>query len=139
MNTVKDLQHRKRIRGTAPTLEDLLNPIEEDIIGCTGLEFPGGDDEIIAEVTRPTTDSIEDEEVEEVDGLNDPMQPKDALDLCERMGKVCVDYADADGVSLLEIQKQLRRLQAHLRRLDGESYVQTTLDQWVDSSSTRVY
>jgi len=110
MNTVKDLQHHKRICGTAPTLEDLLNLIEEDIIGCTGLEFPDGDNEIIAEVTRPTMDSIEDkevEEVEEVDGLNEPMQPKDALDLCKCMGKVCVDYANADGVSLLEIQKQL--------------------------------
>ena len=59
---------------------------------------------------QPTMDSIEDDEVEEADGLNDsePMRPKEVLDLCrKRMGKVCVDYANADGVSLLEIQKQL--------------------------------
>ncbi|KAG1891749.1 uncharacterized protein F5891DRAFT_916658, partial [Suillus fuscotomentosus] len=61
MNTIEDLQHRKQICGTAPTLEDLLNPIEEDVIGHTGLEFPGGDDEIIGKRRKcspQTTDGV---------------------------------------------------------------------------------
>lgn len=67
MNTIKDLQHCKQIHSTAPTLEDLLNLIEEDVIGHTGLEFPGGDDEIIAEATWQTMENTEEDLEDEVD------------------------------------------------------------------------
>ncbi|KAJ8596899.1 hypothetical protein M405DRAFT_856162 [Rhizopogon salebrosus TDB-379] len=56
---------RERICGTAPTLEDLLNPVEGDVIGRTGLEFLGDDDEIIAEAIQTASGDVE-EDTEDV-------------------------------------------------------------------------
>jgi hypothetical protein len=69
MDAVKDLQKRKRICGTAPTLEDLLNPVE-DVIGRTGLEFLGDDDEIIAEAIQTALgDHLEEDTEDECNGV----------------------------------------------------------------------
>ena len=50
MNSVKELVKRKRIIGPPPTLEDLVDPIEECEIGDSPYKFEGGDMEIVAEV-----------------------------------------------------------------------------------------
>ena len=47
---VEELQRRGQIWGTALSLEEMLNPIEEDVVGEMGFEFPGGDKNIIARV-----------------------------------------------------------------------------------------
>jgi hypothetical protein len=49
------LQQRKHIHGTAPTLKDLLNPIEETEISHLDYRFPGGDNEIVAQPWTPKT------------------------------------------------------------------------------------
>ena len=65
MVQVAELQKRKRIRGTALSLEEMLNPIEENCVGETGYEFPVGDEEIIARVSNDGADSgSEDDEAE---------------------------------------------------------------------------
>ena len=61
MHAVNSLQQRKHICGTAPTLEDLLNPIEETEIGHSDYRFLGGDNEIVAEALRTTMDTQDDE------------------------------------------------------------------------------
>jgi len=65
IHAVDSLQKCKRIRGTAPTLED-LNPIEETEIGHSDYRFPGGNDEIVAEALRATTNA-QDEDVDEAE------------------------------------------------------------------------
>jgi hypothetical protein len=52
MQAVNDLRERKRIRGTQPTLEELLNPLTEKEVGESPYRYPGGDDEIIEEVKQ---------------------------------------------------------------------------------------
>jgi hypothetical protein len=52
MNTVEELVKRKQIMGPPPTLEDLVDPIEEREIGDSPYRFEGGDVEIVAEVQR---------------------------------------------------------------------------------------
>ena len=47
---VDELQRRGHIRGTALTLDEMLNPIEEDCVGETGFEFPGGNQDILDRV-----------------------------------------------------------------------------------------
>jgi hypothetical protein len=42
--------HLKRIIGLSPTLEDLVDPIEEREVGDSPYTFEGGDAEIVAEV-----------------------------------------------------------------------------------------
>ena len=48
---VHKLQKRKCVHGTPLTLEEMLNPIEEEVVDRT-LDFPGGDDEIVEYVIR---------------------------------------------------------------------------------------
>ena len=50
MEQVDELQRRGHIQGTALTLDEMLNPIEEDCVGETGFEFPGGDQDILNRV-----------------------------------------------------------------------------------------
>ena len=47
---VMKLGDHKQICGTCPTLEDLLNLVEEREIGKSEFHFPGGNGEIIAKV-----------------------------------------------------------------------------------------
>jgi len=131
IHAVDSLQKRKRIRGTAPTLEDLLNPIEETEIGHSDYRFPGGDDEIVAEALRATTNA-QDEDVNEADeeGEDEGLLAKDGQRLCEQLEKLCLHHSDADGVSTLALQQQLRKLRAHLRRLEFTSQTQVTLDKF---------
>ena len=132
MRAVDDLQQRKRIRGTAPTLEDLLNPIEEIEIGHSDYRFPGGDDEIVAEALRATTDApdeeMDDDEEEEIG--DDGLSAKEGQGLCEQLEKLCLHYSNAEGVSTLVLQQQLHKLCAHLRRLEFTSQTQVTLDKF---------
>ncbi|KIJ26725.1 hypothetical protein M422DRAFT_272186 [Sphaerobolus stellatus SS14] len=47
---VKELKRRNKIVGQPLTLQDLLNPLEEQDIGQSQYTFEGGDDEIIAQM-----------------------------------------------------------------------------------------
>ena len=54
--------------------------------------------------------------------------PQDALMLCECMEKLCITHADAEGVLLLQMWQQLRKLRAHFWKLQIKSKKQSTLD-----------
>ena len=59
MQAVDTLKTRKRIIGTAPTLKDLLNPIQEHKIGESPYHFDGGDEDIIAMALAPAPEIVE--------------------------------------------------------------------------------
>lgn len=143
MEAVADLKARKRITGTPPTLEELVNPVEENEIGESEYSFPGGDDEIIAaalEATKQSDDVAEnqDESDDEDPSPADCVSPREGLDLCEKMEKLVLSHADADGVDLLGFQRQLRKMRGHLRQLENSSYKQATLDSFFTSRSSNV-
>ena len=126
MECVTKLGDRKRIRGTRPTLEDLLNPVEEREIGESEFCFPGGDGEIIAKVIRefqPGGDVEAENEGEESDGEQEDAAPSlgEGMELCERLEKLCVIHSEARGVATLLLQQQLRKLRAHLRIVQANS------------------
>jgi hypothetical protein len=50
-----------------PTLDDLLNPIEEDEIGRNKFQFLGGDDKIIAKAIRATNEEDTEDEEDEIE------------------------------------------------------------------------
>ena len=50
MDSIDDLVKRKRIIGPPPTLDDLVDPIEEREVGDSPYRFEGGNGEIVAEV-----------------------------------------------------------------------------------------
>ena len=95
MVQVAKLQKRKCIRGTALSLEEMLNPIKENCIGETGYEFLGGDEEIIARVTEVahSNDGVdsgsEDEEAETGEVHTEEITKlSKALDICVQMEKL---------------------------------------------------
>ena len=133
MQAVNELKSRKWIVGTAPTLKDLLNPIQECEIGESPYHFDGGDKEIIAMALAPEIVEVE----SDLDGSGEskdedlPLLYKEALDVCEKFGKLCVAHLDAHGVDLLLSQRQARHLQSHLCLLKLASQTQVKLtDMW---------
>jgi hypothetical protein len=56
-------------------------------------------------------------------------------ELCKRLEKACVVHSDVDGVSVLELQKQLQKLRGHFHRLDFSSLRQSTLDNFIINAS----
>lgn len=136
METVSELQKRGRVRGTLLTLDKMLNPIAEDCVGETGFEFPGGDKEIIERVVRgANADEEESEDEEDQPSVGDVTKPSEALEICTRMERLCLEYASSD-VSVVDLQSQVRKIRAHFRRLDDLSRVQTSLDQFWTKSPT---
>ena len=133
MQAVNELKSRKRIVGTAPTLEDLLNPIQECKIGESPYRFNRGDKEIIAaalalEIVEVESDSDGSGESKDEDL---PLSYKEALNVCKKFGKLCVAHSDAHGVDPLLSQRQARHLQSHLHLLKLASQTQVKLtDMW---------
>ncbi|KAH8105697.1 hypothetical protein DFH11DRAFT_1731517 [Phellopilus nigrolimitatus] len=137
MEAVDDLKKLNHIRGTAPTLEELVNPIEEMEIGESPYHFPGGDIEIIAEARRLVAEQNGDVTATEVldddpedDNADEVVSAREGIELCEKLEKLCIAHSEADGVAALELQRQLRHMRGHLRRLDLESHKQVTLDSF---------
>ncbi|KAI0078041.1 hypothetical protein K474DRAFT_1706766 [Panus rudis PR-1116 ss-1] len=131
---VDDLHARRRIIGARPTIEDLLNPIDEIQVGAREYAFPGGDEEIIAralegsdEGTVTDDEGNEEEEEEETEEIS----LAEGIRVCERLEHLCGLHSDDPKIDTLELQTQLRRLRGHLRKVEFASRKQTKLtDIW---------
>lgn len=117
MDSVVTLKSCRWIAGTALTLGDLLNPVEEQKIGASPYDFLGGDEEIMAQAVQEVNEGsrmIEDSGSEdgsdnEVDDSVD-LPYHEGAELCERLEKACVVHCNTEGVSVLDLQTQLRKL-----------------------------
>lgn len=125
---VSQLQSWGWIRGQALSLEEMLNPVEEDIVGETGVEFPGGDKDIIERVIHGD-DEESDEDEEDEEPLPEVTTPSKALDICAQMERLCLEYASS-SLSVVDLQFQVRKLRGHIRHLNDQSCVQSSLDQF---------
>jgi len=123
------LKHHNRIHGTVPTLEDLLNPVEEQEVGKHQYRYPGGNDEIIKEVMEGRDEMVESVEIEEQDQeeVEEKFMVQEAMRLCKRTEKMCLAFPDADCISSLGLQHQLRLFWGYLRRTQVASLQQSTL------------
>ena len=123
----------KQIHGSQLTLEDLLNPIEEDEVGTMGYEFPHGNNDIIAQVLQEQgRDEVDEDEDEDSNGDEKPkevMWLKDTLDLCICMEQLCLEYANLD-ISVLNLQTQICKFRGHFQWLVNISHKQSSLDQY---------
>lgn len=106
----------------------MLNPVEEDIVGETGAEFPGGDKDIIERVIHGD-DEESDEDEEDEEPLPEVTTPSKALDICAQMERLCLEYASS-SLSVVDLQFQVRKLRGHIRHLNDQSRVQSSLDQF---------
>jgi hypothetical protein len=134
MESVAELHQWRQIVGTAPTLKDLLNLIQEREIGDLPYQFPGGDADIVAEVLKETNRSQQEAEEAVSDEEGEPEEARmliwEVAELCERLEKVCVVHSDAHGVDILQLQGQLQKLCGHVRRLDTASLKQSSLNSF---------
>lgn len=144
IDSIQDLKRRKRIRGEPVTLEEFLNPEDERKIGEGEYEFPGGDDEIVEQAKRMVEERVTGVTAMDVDEDEDgepevevQVTGQEGMALCERLEKMCLSQADAHGVDVLELQKQLRKMRAHFRKLDFHASKQASLDSFFGPSSSR--
>jgi len=90
----------------------------------------------VQDVNRATM--IEGSDLEdESDGNSDKVVDllyREGAELCEWLEKACVIHCNTDGVSVLALQNQLRKLCAHFHHLEFASLKQTTLDTFIHSN-----
>jgi hypothetical protein len=133
IQAVTDLKPRRRIIGTAPTLEELLNLIEEREIGDSPYRFEGRDAEIVAQVTWEQ--AIECGELIEIDdseskdkGPDLEMSNREVMKLCEQLEQMCLKYAYHKENR--ELSAQLHRFRGRLRQEEMWAQKQVSLDHF---------
>ncbi|KAF8228279.1 hypothetical protein L208DRAFT_1404091, partial [Tricholoma matsutake] len=111
MESVKELVKHRQIIGSPPTLEDLVDPVEECEIGDSLYRFEGGDAEIVAVVQHEMAVARGDV-IELEDSDDDAEDDVEVIKLCEVLEKACLSYGDADFS--LELPHQLCKYRAKL-------------------------
>jgi len=132
VDTVLELKKRNRIIGAPLTLEEMLNPVQEQEMGDPSHQFPGGDAEIVAQVKSEMAvecgeiievDSEESEDEEEEDKGSETIQ--DVMTMCEAMERLCLQYGEPD--MSLDLAKELQHFRDHLRRMETLKLKQKSL------------
>ncbi|KAL7282003.1 hypothetical protein ACG7TL_003470 [Trametes sanguinea] len=137
MEEVDKLRERRRVRGARPSLEDLLNPVEEVEIGGASCMFPGGDEEIIAAV-RASVSQKEDKDSDE-DSDEEPIteiSAREGVAICQQMERLCMQWFGKVEQDLSQLQGQVRRLRGALQREEEKSKRQATLSSLWQKTAT---
>ena len=134
MDSVKELVKRKRIIGCPPTIEELVNPIEEQEVGDSPYRFEGGDAKIVAEVRHEMAVAqgeiieLDESDSEDEDDIDDTLSQQDIIKLCEKLETACFRYGGKNFS--LELPHQLRKYRAKLLHEDLRSSTQTSLTNY---------
>jgi hypothetical protein len=134
MDSIEELVKHKRIIGPPPTLEDLVNPIEEQEVGDSPYRFEGGDAQIIAKVrhemaaARGEVIKLNDSDSEDDGPDNSSLSWHEVIELCKMLEKDCIRYG-GENFSI-ELPHQLRKYRAHLLHEDLLSSTQTSLTEY---------
>jgi hypothetical protein len=141
VGSVKVLQSRNRIFGQPLSVDELIDPVQEQgIPGESPYAFPKGDIEIINQVTREQ--QVERGDVVEVDSDddnsdgNDPtgsLSRRDAINLAANLEPLVIKHGNnaSDSLKLTNLLQQFR---AHLHHKDASHSKQTTLDTFFHAS-----
>ncbi|KAG1723733.1 uncharacterized protein EDB91DRAFT_1087726 [Suillus paluster] len=129
--SLHDLMTRNRIFGRPLSLDEFLEPAEEQEVGDLG--FEGGDKDIVAAVNREIAEKsgevIEVESNEEEDAKPE-VSRAETLALCQRLEGACLQFGNADSTLPLELLKQIRLFRAELRHEELLHSTQTTIDAY---------
>jgi hypothetical protein len=135
MDSVNELVKHKRIIGCPPTIEEIVNPIEEQEIGNSPYRFEGGNVEIMAKVMREMAvaqgEVIELDDSDSEDESNDVDNPpswQEVIKLCKKLENACFRYG-GENFSL-ELPCQLCKYRAQLLHKDLCSSTQTPLTDY---------
>ena len=142
MECVDKLKKKNRIIGKPLTLEEMLNPIEETVIGESPYQFEGGDEEIVAKVKYDmavekgeiiVVDSDESEDEEEA--VDNGATAQEVVKMCEDLEGLCIRYGSAE--TSLTLANNLRKFRIHLRQEMMKGMKQTTLESWVGLGASK--
>ena len=130
MEAVEELRERNRIFNM-PTLEDLVNPAEEDEdLDCpSDGEFEGGDADIVAQVQWELEETDASDSEVENEGKGDAdivLSRAETMKLCEQLEQLSLKHG-GENFSL-KLPRQLRLFRAQLYREEFKNAKQVTLD-----------
>jgi hypothetical protein len=128
--SIQDLKTRNRIFGEPPSMDEFLEPAEEQQVGES---FEGGDEAIIAVVRQEMAEKagqVIEVDSEEEDDPQPEVSRMEMLALCQRLEGSCLQFGNADSTVPLDLVKQIRLFRAHLRREELLHGTQTTIDSY---------
>jgi hypothetical protein len=134
MDSIDDLVKRRRIIGPPPTLEDLVDLIEEHKVGDSPYRFERGDAEIVAEVLhemaviRGEVIKLDDEDDEDDLEDKDFLPCDEVINLCALLEKASIRYGDNDIA--LELQHHLCRYRGQVQHEHLLNCTQSSLDSY---------
>jgi hypothetical protein len=130
---VQELKDRRRIVGAALTLEEMLNPAEEMVVGDSQYRFEGSDEEIVQLVQQEIT--VAKGEVMEVDSESEDegegeIEPEASIDdvikLCQHMKGLCLQFGSNE--KSLSLAQNLCQYCVDLKRVQSKVAKQVTLE-----------
>jgi hypothetical protein len=112
---------------------NLHEPVEEQEVGDSRLEFEGGDKAIIAAVKQEMAEKageVIEVETDEDEGPEPEVMVSRAetLALCQQLEGACLQFGNADSTLPLEFVRHIRFFRAYLRYEELLPGTQTTLD-----------
>ncbi|KAI6001165.1 hypothetical protein EDD15DRAFT_2229960, partial [Pisolithus albus] len=115
----------------------MLNPVEEKEVGQSDYDFDG-DEAIIAQVRYE--EAVNRGEIVEIESDDEDSEPgyretemgmSEAIQLCEKMERVCITYGTPE--TAVDLSRRLRQFRIMMRGKEGMQLKQSTLDAWACS------
>lgn len=128
--TLEELKDRGLVRGHVFTVQELLNPVEEQGHGISPYAFEGGDAEIVKTALQNVADDAGlVEEESESDDDDEVMWPvitrKEGIEFCTKLERLCLEYDQSN-----ELNGMLRKFRAILFKADQDSLKQVSLTEF---------
>jgi hypothetical protein len=130
MATVTELRKQRRILSE-PTLEELVNPVEENGHENSPYQFEGGDDDIVKQVIQEmATEVIEIEsDSEEEEDEEDQLTKAEIIALCAKLEKASIQHSGEDFSPNLLCE--LRRFRAEIQKQQLLNAKQVRIDSFL--------
>lgn len=142
LKKVFELRARNRIHGPALTIEEIVQPREEDEVGETEFTFEGGDKEIVERVlhedaVRRGVAMDEDSEEEEVEVIQAaPVKKVTRAEMQEMCRILEAASLESDLPEAGDMRVTLRKFRGELVKRDMQTAKQTTMDAFFKPRAT---
>ena len=134
VTALQELKIRKRIHGDIPSLDEIVDPVEERMEESQHAVTCDGDivRQVELEMSTPEVEEVgSDSEDESDSGPQDPeLSAQEIIALCTRLETECVRRGTASG---LQLSRQLCQLRGELRREEQQGLKQSTIDRFFTS------
>ena len=135
LELVRELKDRRRIIGDPSTLDEMLDPIEERVIGDCLDSFEGGN--LDSEIVQMVQAKARGDDIEEISSDSDDDEPevvlpslKEMIEVCRKLEGDCLLVCKEDALDYVEA---VRKLRGHLQKMSGKNAKQTTLEMFFNS------